>query len=180
MNKFLTIAEIKTENMYRKIEDFITDWKYESESTLKVFKNINNEALNKKDHENVRSIAVLSWHITITLREMISKTGLAIEGPEEHSKAPATIKEIMEAYEQSAKAIIEQVTKCWTDATLQEEVNMYGQLWKNGVTLDILIKHQAHHRGQLTVLMRQAGLKVPGVYGPSKEEWAAMNMPAAE
>jgi uncharacterized damage-inducible protein DinB len=30
-------------------------------------------------------------------------------------------------------------------------------------------------RGQLTVLMRQADLKVPGVYGPSKEEWEAMN-----
>jgi len=40
-----------------------------------------------------------------------------------------------------------------------------------------LITHQAHHRGQMTVLMRQAGLKVPGVYGPAREEWAAMGMP---
>jgi uncharacterized damage-inducible protein DinB len=29
----------------------------------------------------------------------------------------------------------------------------------------------------MTVLMRQAGLPVPGVVGPSKEEWAAMGMP---
>jgi uncharacterized damage-inducible protein DinB len=32
----------------------------------------------------------------------------------------------------------------------------------------------------MTVLMRQAGLVVPGVYGPAREEWAAMNMPPAE
>ena len=49
---------------------------------------------------------------------------------------------------------------------------MYGDKWKRGITLNVLITHQAHHRGQMTVLMRQAGLKVPGVYGPSREEWA--------
>jgi hypothetical protein len=30
----------------------------------------------------------------------------------------------------------------------------------------------------MTVLMRQAGLKVPGFYGPAQEEWSAMGMPA--
>ncbi len=35
--------------MYRTIEDFITDWAYESGSTLNVFKNITDNTLNKKD-----------------------------------------------------------------------------------------------------------------------------------
>jgi hypothetical protein len=30
------------------------------------------------------------------------------------------------------------------------------------------------------VLMRQAGLNVPGVYGPSREEWTAYNMPTQD
>ena len=34
-----------------------------------------------------------------------------------------------------------------------------------------LIKHIVHHRGQVTVLMRQAGIKPFGVYGPPKEDW---------
>ena len=68
----------------------------------------------------------------------------------------------------------------WTDASLDEEIPMYGQIWKKGNILSSLILHQAHHRGQITVLMRQAGLKVPGVYGPAKEEWAAMNMKAQD
>jgi uncharacterized damage-inducible protein DinB len=30
----------------------------------------------------------------------------------------------------------------------------------------------------MTVLMRQAGLTVPGCYGPAAEEWATMGIPA--
>jgi hypothetical protein len=32
----------------------------------------------------------------------------------------------------------------------------------------------------MTVLMRFAGLEVPGVYGPAKEEWVAYNMAPQE
>jgi uncharacterized damage-inducible protein DinB len=34
-----------------------------------------------------------------------------------------------------------------------------------------LIVHEIHHRGQMTVLMRQAGLSFTGIYGPTREEW---------
>lgn len=169
-----------SKKMYRKISDFITDWKYEEGSTLKLLGNINNDSLNKKDNENVRSIAVLAWHITITLSEMLNKAGLKVVGPEENSKPPANISDIISAYEGSSVSVIEQVEKNWTDAELLEEIPMYGETWKKGVVLGVLIKHQAHHRGQLTVLMRQAGLIVSGVYGPSKEEWAQFNMPAMD
>ncbi|MGB5893715.1 MAG: DinB family protein, partial [Ignavibacteriaceae bacterium] len=37
-----------------------------------------------------------------------------------------------------------------------------------------------HHRGQLTVIMRLAGLKVLGVYGPAGEERANMGIKAQE
>lgn len=39
-----------------------------------------------------------------------------------------------------------------------------------------LIKHIVHHRGQITVLMRQAGLKPAGVYGPPKEDWVHLGV----
>ena len=40
-----------------------------------------------------------------------------------------------------------------------------------------MVKHEVHHRAQMTVLMRQAGLAVPGIYGPAAEEWEAMGLP---
>jgi uncharacterized damage-inducible protein DinB len=72
------------------------------------------------------------------------------------------------------------VAKCWSDETLQIEDDMYGEMWKRGKTLGSLINHEIHHRGQMTVLMRQAGLKVPGIYGPSKDEWAQYGMKPPE
>ncbi len=68
------------------------------------------------------------------------------------------------------------VKKEWRDESLLEDVNLYGQDWKKGKVLSVLVNHQTHHRGQLTVIMRLAGLIVPGVYGlPGKSgqiwEW---------
>jgi len=63
---------------------------------------------------------------------------------------------------------------------LLDELDMYGEKWARGHTLMVLCTHQTHHRGQMTVLMRQAGLKVPGVCGPSKEEWAQFGLPPAK
>jgi uncharacterized damage-inducible protein DinB len=51
---------------------------------------------------------------------------------------------------------------------------------KVAILRSMVFSHLIHHRGQLTVLMRQAGLKVPGVYGPAREEWAAMGMQPME
>ena len=68
----------------------------------------------------------------------------------------------------------------WTDAALDENVRMYGRVWKKGIVLRALINHEAHPRGQMTVLMRQAGLRVPGICGPAEEDWASMGMPAQE
>jgi uncharacterized damage-inducible protein DinB len=71
-----------------------------------------------------------------------------------------------------------EVAAKWTDEMLAEDVEMYGQTFKRGFTLYMLIVHEIHHRGQMTVLMRQAELEVPGIYGPSKNEWAQYGMEA--
>ena len=86
---------------------------------------------------------------------------------------------IVAAYEAASQRLAEQVAG-WSDAALETEDEMYGERWARGRTLLALVAHQAHHRGQMTVLMRQAGLAVPGIYGPAREEWAAFGMPAPE
>lgn len=163
--------------MYRKTEDFIKDWKYESEATLKVLANITDAVLNRSINDDVRTMARLAWHITGSISEMMNRAGLSVEGPAEHSEPPTTIKEIIDAYTRSSNSLISGIMQ-WNDNDLTGEIPMYGETWTRGGTLMVLVTHQAHHRGQLTVLMRLAGLKVPGVYGPAKEEWAAMGRPA--
>ena len=164
--------------MYYKVSDFMDDWNYESEATLKLFRTLSDKSLSQKVWEEGRTLGDLAWHITTSVGEMLDKTGLKNELPQQMENIPNAVAEFVATYEKASAFVKETIPAKWKDETLLEEVNMYGENWKNGRTLSVLLGHQIHHRGQLTVLMRQAGLKVPGIYGPAKEEWAAYGMPA--
>ena len=164
--------------MLRRIDDFIKDWEYEVESTQKILNALTDESLAQKVTPDGRDLGFLAWHLTQTLGEMLGLTGLQIDAPGHDEACPSIAAEIAEVYGRAARSVTQEVRNHWTDETLLQEDNMYGETWARGLMLFYLIAHQAHHRGQMTVLMRQAGLPVPGVYGPSKEEWAAMGAPA--
>ena len=166
--------------MYRKISDFVDDWSYESEITLKLFNNLTDEILNKKFHENVRTAGRLSWHMINSIGEMVQRTGLDFEAEVDDTKIPTTSKEIYDAFKISSLNMLEAVKNNWNDSSLNEEVEMYGEMWKKGKVLSSLSKHNTHHRAELIVVMRLAGLKVVGPYGPSKEEWANYGMQPQE
>jgi uncharacterized damage-inducible protein DinB len=164
--------------MYHTIDDFLNDWKSESESTLKLYQNLTDESLTKKLHPNVRSLGYLSWHLIHTMQEMLEKTGLKINIREQQDYNGESVKELCELYKQGAESVAESVKASWSDQELEKEDNLYGEMWKRGMTLTTLIRHQIHHRGEMLVLMRLLGLPVIGIYGPTKEEWALMGMEA--
>ncbi|MBX7153188.1 DinB family protein [bacterium] len=166
--------------MFRKIDDFITQWQYEKDATSGVFKNLTDASLNQKVASDGRSIGRLAWHIVLSIGEMIGRTGLKDDGPPQDSAPPIHVTDIVSAFDHLAGSVSEQVKTNWSDEMLTHEVSMYGEKWTLGFVLEVLIRHQIHHRAQITVLMRQAGLKVPGVYGPSKEELSQFGMPAME
>jgi uncharacterized damage-inducible protein DinB len=166
--------------VYHTIQDFLNDWKYENEATLKVFKNLTDAALKQKITPEGRSLGFLAWHIVISLGEMGEKAGLKVIAPPEHSSVPINASDIAAAYEKAGASVASEVKEKWNDAMLLELIDMYGEKWTCAATLGSLVKHQIHHRAQMTVLMRQTGLKVPGVYGPSREEWSQFGMPAPQ
>lgn len=148
--------------------------------TVKVFEAI---AEDKKAHratDNIRSLERLAWHLTQTLTEMPHKAGLVQEDTLEHSPIPSSFAQIISTYKEQSEVVLQAVTQKWTDENMEDEVNMYGQPWKKGKVLSVLILHQTHHRGQMTALMRVLGMQVPGVYGPSKEEWVKFGMQPME
>lgn len=166
--------------MYTSISDFIKDWEYESEATLKMLNNITDESLNKKENDKVRSLGRLSWHLIGSISEMGALGKMDVEKVEDRYTPNVSAKDIYDLYKKTADSLKYDIQKNWKDEDLKEEVNMYGETWTKGTLLEVIIKHQIHHRGQMTVVMRLAGLKVPGVYGPAYEEWAGMSMQPME
>jgi uncharacterized damage-inducible protein DinB len=164
--------------MYRTIEDFTEDWRQETSSTLKVFRNLTNASLSQKVDNAGRSLGFLAWHITRSLGEMGERAGLHVATPGDDVSVPASAADIAGTYLAAARSLGDEVQKHSNNSFLDEEVEMYGEKWKRGFALAALVRHQTHHRGQMTVLMRQAGLPVPGVCGPSREEWERWGMPA--
>jgi uncharacterized damage-inducible protein DinB len=163
--------------MIRSISDFITVWNQEAENTTSLFRGLSNTAMHQSVTAEHRDLGRLAWHITTTIREMMERTGLHVEGPHPDAPVPASAAEIVSAYENSASSLVNALG-AWDDGTLEQTDNMYGETWSRSLTLQILLFHQTHHRGQMTVLMRQAGLPVPGMYGPAKEDWAKYGMQA--
>jgi uncharacterized damage-inducible protein DinB len=166
--------------MINSINEFAVYWKSHSEATSRILSALTDSSLDKRVSNEDRTLGRVAWHIVNSIPEMAGHLGLRLEGPKHDAPVPKTAGEIKDGYDKIAASLLAQVTGNWDDKTLQIEDNLYGQIWKRGLTLQILIDHEIHHRGQLTVLMRQAGLKVPGIFGPAREEWADMGMKPPE
>jgi uncharacterized damage-inducible protein DinB len=162
--------------MFRTVEDFATQWTNETKATQRTFDAITDESLSQPIQDDHRTLGRVAWHVAGTVKEMMERTGLKVDGPAEHDPVPATAKEIAETFARSAQSLADAVKTSWTDDSLNTVDNMYGEEWSRGQTLLFLMMHQAHHRGQMNVLMRQAGLRAPAIYGPAKEDWANYQM----
>jgi len=155
------------------IAEFEAMWKQQSDGTRKLLAELTDASLAQSVARDHRTLGRVAWHITTSISEMMARTGLRVAGPAPDSPVPVTAAAIRDGYDTAARSLLAEIRAKWTDASLLVEDDMYGQKWKRAMTLAILVTHETHHRGQMTVLMRQAGLKVPGVCGPSREEWGA-------
>ncbi len=162
--------------MITAIQQFIDIWESETASTLVCFGHLTDDSLTKELLFEYRTIDRITNHIVDCAASIPKAAGLELIHEKEQYPSVASL---ISGYTKASDKVKEAVLLL-NDEDLQEEIPMYGETWKKGFALWVTVAHQAHHRGQLTVLMRMAGLKVPGIYGPAKEEWEEMNFPKAD
>lgn len=162
--------------MFNALSEFEATYSNESKTTQKVFEALTDESLARTVADGHRSIGRIAWHICTTIPEMMGHTGLKIELLSENSPLPTKASDIAHAYGAISRGLIEVIGRDWKDEDLEVVDEMYGEKWARKSTLQALVLHEIHHRGQITVLMRQAGIRVPSIYGPAKEDWAQYGM----
>lgn len=169
--------------MYRSLDDFRTHFQEEAEDTLKVLGAIPEAAASQAVSPAHRDLRRMAWHLVESLVSLPMQIGLRVDGPAVDETLtcldpmPESIAEISTCYQRATTSLVEELAT-WRDEDLLKEDTLYGHLvWKRGYSLQALEMHQAHHRGQMTVLMRQAGLGVPEFYGPVLEGWAVLGAP---
>ena len=159
--------------MFTSIQHFKQSFESEMKFSSGIMGALTDASLGQAVNKDHRTIGRIAWHIITTYPEMAGQIGIEFSGVGKDDPMPTTAAPFKDAYDKVSGAVLEYVTANWTDETLLQFDDLYGDQWEKGRTLFILIKHEAHHRGQMTVLMRQAGLKFPDIYGPTLEGWPA-------
>ena len=154
--------------MYRKLSDFIDDYKSESEKTLATINAIPDTLLDSKVDPLGMSLAELAFHITQAIEKITSQIGIKFSPSLIGMGLPEDIKQIAELYEFAANNLIETIGSQVDDDFLDKRFQVYGMTWSVGQTLSMLVKHEIHHRAQIVIGLRVLGQAVPDIYGPAR------------
>jgi uncharacterized damage-inducible protein DinB len=167
--------------MYSSVKAFLADWGYEASATEKVLDTLTDDSLKQAvSAAQQRTLGDLAWHLAGSFSAFLHTAGLQFEGPSFENQ-PTSAAAIADTYRRVNDAVLTALPQQWTDEKLQEPINLFGAINTTyGGVLNLLIRHQIHHRGQMTILIRQAGLVAPGIYGPNEEESAAMRAARAQ
>lgn len=160
--------------MYRKIEDFLNDWKAEAAITQKLLSGLTDETLSEPLREDGRTLGRLAWHIVESPAKVLPAMGLPFSEPAElggDRKRAANLADACAAVSAAGSAALPGPLQ---DEDLPEKIEIFGSTMARGDILRFTLTHQTHHRGQLHLRMRQLGLAVVGVCGPTSDEWRAM------
>ena len=128
-------------------------------------------SLNQQVYSEGRTLGRIAWHVTTTIPDYLADFGLKIDRVKNAENVPISAKEIAETFKKVSINAAKVMEEQWTDESLKQIQVAFGRKESNASILMGLIKHIVHHRGQITVLLRQAGIKPFGVYGPPKEDW---------
>jgi uncharacterized damage-inducible protein DinB len=107
--------------MYHTINEFLQDWKFEAEATLKVFNNLTNEALDSRVSPISRTIGRLAWHIIAIVSEAVVRAGIKLETISDDNDYPRAVNEISEKYKQVSNVLIEELPKIWNEDSLKKK-----------------------------------------------------------
>lgn len=157
-------------NMYRTVNDFLADWTESANGTIKVLESLTDEKLDQAIVEGHNTLGWLGWHLANSISFFAGLVGINVAAPGNKEVVPSKAAVILDGYKKAAEQFKQEVKQKFTDENMTETVDLFGQPVPRGAVLRRFIDHQTHHRGQMTVLLRQAGLKVPGVMGPTKED----------
>lgn len=169
------------------IEALLQELEQEAQTTRRVLERVPGDRLAWKPHDKSMSLGQLALHVATVPGAIAEIAGQSpFQVPEFNQPSATSAAELVPALEQSvAKAC--DILRKMDDASL-------ANLWRvvdgerevmalpvGAVLRSIMLNHWYHHRGQLSVYLRQVGAIVPSIYGPSADEnpFAAQRASAA-
>ncbi|MGH7462187.1 MAG: DinB family protein [Longimicrobiales bacterium] len=146
---------------------FTEFWTQETKTTRNVLSRIPDGSDYRPDPKS-RTAQEIAWQIVCEEKMIIDalESGKAEWSP---PPAPATMKEVLEAYEQQS-ATMPQRWKDLPAARWAGALEFFGSQRPASPMAWSFLFDIVHHRGQISTYLRPMGSKVPQIYGPSGDE----------
>jgi uncharacterized damage-inducible protein DinB len=148
----------------------------EAQTTQRVLERVPDNKLTWRPHPKSYSLGQLALHIASVPGNVSAAAAQdAFEAPNFSQSEPKSCQEIWDTFSKGLASAKDTLNKM-DDARL---MSMWS-LTRNGKVLmtiprigfvrSILMNHNYHHRGQLSVYLRMLDVPVPSIYGPSADE----------
>jgi len=159
------------------LEMFIATWDREAANTVKLLQALPSSQYDFRPDPGGRSLGELAWHIAegdAYISHGIERGEFTMDARPPNIERPRIVEDLAPRYELIHREAVARIGKL-TPADLDRSIPFFvvpmtirDILW-NGI-----MAHGIHHRGQLALMCRLAGGRTPGLYGPNREEMAAM------
>jgi uncharacterized damage-inducible protein DinB len=169
--------------MPNELERFMQTWNREAESTMKLLRALPPSQYDFRPDQGGRSLGELAWHLAEGDAYMSygienGRFGMQMKPP--NIERPRTVEALAPGYERVHQDAVARIKKLTPD-DLDRQIEFFGgPIAIRDILWDMIISHGVHHRGQLTLMCRLAGGQAPGLYGPNREEMAAMRASATQ
>ena len=164
------------------LERFFMVWEMEADRTLQTLRSLPAAQYDFRPDAGGRSLGELAWHLAegdAYMSSGIEAGRFAMDVKPPHIERPRTIEELAPGYERIHREAVARIRKLKPE-DLDRSIQFFnGPMSIRDILWASIISHGIHHRGQLSLMCRLAGGKAPGLYGPNREEMAAMRSGAS-
>jgi uncharacterized damage-inducible protein DinB len=160
------------------IDGLLQELAQETQTTRRVLERVPDNRLAWKPHEKARTLGQLSLHIAM-VPGAVAELGNApspVQAPKfGEDPSPASASELVPTLDRSV-ANAKKVLGTMDDARFMETWRLMNgdrevfAVPRGAFLRAIMLNHWYHHRGQLSVYLRELDVAVPSIYGPSADE----------
>jgi len=159
------------------LDRFRRVWDMEAQLTSQLLEALPTSQYDFRPDPGGRSLGEMAWHLTEVegyISYGIANGAVTFQEAPPNLKRPKEIPLLAPGYRRvhdEAVARLASLTEADLDRELpfaDRRMPIRDMLW------GAILMHLIHHRGQLSLMCRLAGGTSPGIYGPNREEMAAM------
>lgn len=168
--------------MASELESFFSTWDREAESTVKLLRALPASQYDFRPDAGGRSLGELAWHLAegdAYMSHGIEQGQFSMSAKPPNIERPKTVEGLAPGYERIHKEAVARLRNLKPE-DLDRTIQFFtGPMAIRDILWSAIMFHGIHHRGQLALMCRLAGGEAPGMYGPNREEMAAMRASAA-